>query len=235
MTWNDSFTILGFQIDSKLQNLNINFKLVRDKIKKIISIWKPYNLSLRGRITISKVKLVSQITYIATVLDTHNTLLDEIQELINNFVMGIKAENKHWISKDLLYTPTSKGGFGLIRLNDFTKAIKCSWVKRYCIDKLDDHWADKLDTILNLTPDTRYQITQYGPERFNSIINQQIPALSSIFSAYKSLKQNFPTAPETLDNSWLCQPVFYNLNFTMKMPNTTKSTFLKPTFYDLPG
>ena len=63
MTWNDSFTILGFQIDSKLQNLNINFRLVKDKIKKIISTWKPYNLSLRGRITISKLKLVSQITY----------------------------------------------------------------------------------------------------------------------------------------------------------------------------
>ena len=139
MTWCDSFKILGFNIDSKLANLEINFKLVKDKIRNIISKWKPYNLSLRGRITIAKVKLFSQITYISTVLDIPNTLLDEIQELINNFVMGIKSENKHWISKDLLYTPSSKGGFGIIRLHDFTKAIKCSWVKRYCTDMLDDH------------------------------------------------------------------------------------------------
>ena len=112
--------------DSKLEKLDTNFQLVKNKIKNIISTWKPYNLSLRGRITIAKVKLVSQITYIATVLDINYTLLDEIQELINNFVMGIKAENKHWISKDLLYTPTSKGGFGIIRIHDFVKAIKCS-------------------------------------------------------------------------------------------------------------
>ena len=89
MQWNDSFTILGFHVDSKLQKLDINFQLVKNKIKNIISTWKPYNLSLRGRITIAKVKLVSQITYIATVLDINYTFLDEIQELINNFVMGI--------------------------------------------------------------------------------------------------------------------------------------------------
>ena len=101
--------------------------------------------------------------------------------------MGINAEKKHWISKDLLYTPTSQGGFGIIHLHNFTKAIKCSWVKRYCIDKLDDHWADILDTFLKLTPDTRHTITLFGPERFNAIINEHIPCLSNIFSAYKTL------------------------------------------------
>ena len=89
-------------------------------------------------------------------------------ELINNFVMGIKAENRNWISKDLLYTPTSKGGFGIIRLHDFTKAIKCSWVKRYCIDKLmtigqifSTHFS-----ISHLTPGTQSQ---------NSALNVSIP------------------------------------------------------------
>ena len=153
MEWHDSFTILGFHIDSKLRNLDLNFKLVKERIKNIISLWRQYNLSLRGRITIAKVKLVSQLTYISTVLDPNHTLLDEIQELINNFVMGHKAQNKHWISKDLLYTSTCQGGFGIIQLHNFTKAIKCSWVKRYCIDKLDDHWADKLDSFFNITPD----------------------------------------------------------------------------------
>ena len=224
MEWHDSFTILGFHIDSKLRNLDLNFKLVKERIKNIISLWRQYNLSLRGRSTIAKVKLVSQLTYISTVLDPNHTLLDEIQELINNFVMGHKAQNKHWISKDLLYTSTCKGGFGIIQLHNFTKAIKCSWVKRYCINKLDDHWADKLDSFFNITPDTRHTITKFGPERFNPIINEHIPGLSSIFAAYKTLKQHFPTGPETLDNSWLCQPLFYNLNFTRKMPNSSKTT-----------
>ena len=154
--------------------------------------------------------------------------------MINSFVMGIKPGGKHWMSKDFLYTPTNMGGLGIIRLEDFTKAIKCSWVKRYCIDKLDDHWADLLDTHFNITPSKRHTILDFGPEKLNKIINLKIPGLSSIFSAYKSLKSNFPTCPSTLDNSWLCQPLFYNNNFTRKVPNSKKDTFLTPTFYGLP-
>ena len=93
-----------------MKNLEINFKKVKDKIQNQITLWKPYNLSLKGRITIAKVKLISQLTYISTVLDINHTILNEIQEMINSFVMGIKRGGKHWISKDLLYTPTLKGG-----------------------------------------------------------------------------------------------------------------------------
>ena len=233
MTWDDTFTILGFTIDNTLKHLDSNFTKIKQKIQNLITLWKPYNLSLRGRITITKVKLVSQLTFVSTVLDTNHSIINEIQELINNFVMGIKPGGKHWISKDIIYTPTKLGGLGVIFLEDFIKAIKCSWVKRYCIDMLDDHWADILDSILNLTPETRHTILKYGPERFNKIINMEIPGLSSILSSYKSLKQQFPTCPSTQDNSWLFQPVFFNTNFTRKYPNSKKTTFLTPTFYGL--
>ena len=158
MEWDNTFTILGFTIDSKLKKLSLNFQKIRDKIKGLIKTWKPYHLSLRGRINIAKTKLVSQITYVSTVLDIDNTIMLEIQDMINSFVMDIKPGGRHWISKELLYESTQKGGFGIINLTDFTKAIKCSWVKRYCIDKLDDHWADLLDTFFNLTPDTSHAL-----------------------------------------------------------------------------
>ena len=141
--------------------------------------------------------------------------------------MDIKPGGRHWITKKLLYESTQRGGFGIINLTDFTKAIKCSWVKRYCVDKLDDHWADLLDTFFNLTPDTRHELLAYGPECFNVIIKKIIPGLSSIFEAYKAVKTNFPTQPDTLDNSWLCQNVFYNSNFTRKQPTCKKINILK--------
>ena len=111
MVWDDTFTILGFEIDNKLEKLDTNFTKVKDRIKALIRKWKPYHLSLRGRITIAKTKLVSQITYISTVLNPSTTIIAELQSLINNFVMGIESNNKHWISKDIIYTHTSKGGF----------------------------------------------------------------------------------------------------------------------------
>ena len=204
MVWDDTFTILGFTLDSKLQKLDINLKKVKDKIEGQIKSWTPYHLSLRGRITIAKTKLTPQLTYVATVLDIDTKIIDTIQDMINSFVLDIKPGGRHWISKDLLYEPTKKGGFGIIKLADFTRAIKCSWIKRYCVDQLDDHWADLLDKHFSLTPNTRKNILTYGPERFNDIIKKNHPGISSIFAAYKAVKANFPTTPDTLDNSWLC-------------------------------
>ena len=68
MEWTNTFTILGFDIDSKLERLDKNNDRILDKIISIIKKWKPYNLSLRGRLTIAKTMLISQITYISTVL-----------------------------------------------------------------------------------------------------------------------------------------------------------------------
>ena len=154
--------------------------------------------------------------------------------MINAFVLDIKPGGRHWISKALLYEPTKNGGFGLINLHHFTNAIKCSWIKRYCIDNLDDHWADLLDKHFNITPETRKSILTYGPERFNKLIKLNIPGLSSIFAAYKAMKSNFPTQPDSFDNSWLCQNVFFNQTFNRKLPKGKKETFLTPTFYGIP-
>ena len=68
----------------------------------------------------------------------------------------------------------------------------------------------------------------------NSLIKMKVPGISSIFSAFKNVKQNFPTPPESMDNSWLCQNVFYNLKFTRKQPNNKTEVCLKPTFYGIP-
>ena len=123
----------------------------------------------------------------------------------------------------------------MIRLESFVKAIKVSWIKRYSMDKIDDNWADMIDTFLHLTPDTRHTIHKFGPERFNKIIKADIPVISSLFSAYKTFKYNFPTNPSTMDNSWLNQCIFYNQNITRKQPNSKqKQIYLTPTFYGIP-
>ena len=122
----------------------------------------------------------------------------------------------------------------MIRLNDFYDAIKVSWIRCYAIDMIDDHWAEMIDTHYALTPDTRYQILEYGPLKFNKIIKADIPFISSLYKSYNVLKMNFLTHPNTHDNSWLHQNVFYNNNFSKKYPNNNKTTLLTPTFFDIP-
>ena len=140
MEWTNTFTILGFEVDNKLAHLTLNFQKIKDKIKSIISKWKPYHLSLKGRITIAKTKLCSQLTYIATVLDTNDTIINDIQKQINNYINNTKPNGRNWINNEMLYIPTERGGLGMIRLTNFCDAIKVSWVRRYAIDKINDHW-----------------------------------------------------------------------------------------------
>ena len=59
MVWEDTFTILGFEMDNKLEKLDKNYQKIKDKLKSIIAKWRPYHLSLRGRITIAKTKLLA--------------------------------------------------------------------------------------------------------------------------------------------------------------------------------
>ena len=129
MKWSSSFTILGFEIDNNLKNLQHNFDIIHDKIKAIIRNWTPYQLSLRGRLTIAKTCLVSQLTYISTVLSPTEKKLDTIQQTINNFVQGISIEKKNWINTNQMYAPTKQGGLGMVKLEDFTQAIKVSWIR----------------------------------------------------------------------------------------------------------
>ena len=121
----------------------------------------------------------------------------------------------------------------MIDIHEFVTSIKCSWIKRYTLGRLDDHWTDMLDIIFNLTMDTRLTLLTYGPERFNNIIKLNLPGISSLFSSYKTLKFLLPSDPSCMDNTWLTQPIFFNLNFTRAVPNSKKLACLKPTFYGI--
>ena len=221
LKWQDNFTILGFDIDSKLLKLDANFDKAHKKVNGIISKWQGYKLSLDGRITITKSLLLSQYTYIASVLDMPVKMFEKIQSNLNAFIFTNKVnkvENNFqpWVNKDVLYREKSEGGFGMIRVDHFFQALKCSWIKRYVVNAVDDHWGDMLDLHLKLTPDTREDLLLWGAEKLNSIISKKIPCISSFLASYKILKENFPTAIECMDNRWLTQPVFYNHNISMK-------------------
>ena len=73
-----------------------------------------------------------------------------------------------------------------------SSTIKCSWIRRYCIDGHDNHWADRIDNHFTLTKETRLTLMNFGPEKFNTIIKAQIPVISSMFTRYKLYQKPIP-------------------------------------------
>merc|ERR1711936_763953 len=133
LTWDDNFTILGVDIDNRLKCLDDNFARINKKVRGIISRWTGYNLSFHGKITVCKTLMLSQYTYVGGILDCIKTNHMEEKENL-------------WVDTKSLCNDKDKGGFGCINIKDFFTGLKLSWLKRYAIQQIDDHWCDILDT-----------------------------------------------------------------------------------------
>jgi hypothetical protein len=216
LTWKPEFTILGFTIDNKLAKLDTNFTTCNEKVKTLITKWRSYNLSINGRITIAKSILLPQYTYIGSVLDkiSANRYIS-IQKTLDHFVLHNSylepnKTNKQWVKNDILYAEKCKGGYGQIQVRDFFTSIKCSWLKRYATDRINDHWCDILDLNFGLTPQSRTSIYKWGADKFEKVINLKLPCISEFVDSFRKFSIEFPNEPNTKDNRWLEQPFFHN-------------------------
>ena len=238
LVWAEEFTILGFTIDNRLKKLHKNYDKAYSRVTDIINRWKSYHLSLQGRITIAKVMLIPQYTYIGSVLDTlEQNHYEKIQAQINAYIihndtLQTKDTRHNWISSSVLYSPKNKGGLGMIRITDFLDSLKISWIRRYTIQQINDHWCDILDIRLGLTPDTRKNLLNWGPYKLDKAIAKGIPSLSQFLAALKRMQQNFVTDPGAGDNRWLKQPIYYSNNITVRKFGQDH-TYLEPKDYGM--
>ena len=72
-----------------------------------------YRLSLKVQITIAKMFLLPQFTYVASVLDPSASTYDTINRILRSFVntgSTLTLSKGKWIHHDILYVPKTEGG-----------------------------------------------------------------------------------------------------------------------------
>jgi hypothetical protein len=114
-----------------------NFAKISNAIKKEINFWLRFNLSLPGRIAISKSMLYSQLNYLGSFLPLTDIYVTEWSNLIENYVLGPLN-----IAKTRRYLCRTEGGLGLFDIKSYLSGQKCNWVKR--AKNLDDNWKLRL-------------------------------------------------------------------------------------------
>jgi hypothetical protein len=134
---------LGLTINNTASNLNRYFDTKIGKVRSLIGKWGSYNLSLTGRIAISKTMLVSQIGYIGCIITPSCQQMKTLQDLIDSYVTQGTV-----VARDRLYIKPEEGGLGLINLTDYVTALQCSWVK-CCAVKINDSWRCRLASACN--------------------------------------------------------------------------------------
>lgn len=181
------------------------------------SNWSKYSLNIRGKITVAKSILIPQYTYIASVLDPPDDEYNHINNLIRNFINNGSVDNdKIWLKSEILFTPTSQGGLGMFDAETFFNSLKISWVKRFCIDLIDDNWCDIVDKELNTNKLNRSNLAKWGSEKFSAIINLNLPCISSFFKQWVKFKNLFHKRDPTTHNHLINSPLFYNPLFKSK-------------------
>jgi hypothetical protein len=119
----NSIKLLGFELTCNGIDANLYADSLLEKMRRIVLFWQRYRLSLQGRINVFKTLLLAQISYGGCILDLGIEKINELQALCNNFVLGTLS-----VSRDRLYSDTSSGGIGLIKIEDFLVAQQAMWV-----------------------------------------------------------------------------------------------------------
>ena len=104
----DNITILGMNIKADLSNLLDCHNLAIEKIRKIIAFWQRFNLSLLGRIGITKNLLLPQINYLGCIITPDMAQFKTLSGMIEKFVVG-----RLNIAKNRLYLPINLSGLGI--------------------------------------------------------------------------------------------------------------------------
>ncbi len=205
-------TILGLTFGGT-GNLGCNFEKIKEKIIKQINFWKPFNLSLPGRINIAKTMLYSQINYIGCFLPIPKEYLDAYDQLITKYVKGPLN-----IARKRLYLKPEDGGLGLFEITDFLDAQRCAWIKRST--NLDEHWKVNL------------YIKNFG-NVFNSkaknVDNTELPILHGICSSYEKVSNCFTKSHENFRNTY----IFENNSITLNLESrqiVSRSLFTRDFF-----
>jgi hypothetical protein len=216
-TVSNSVKLLGMTINNDLDNFDNIFLDIGEKILNIILFWNRFRLSLCGRIAILKTLLIPQINYLGCFLTPDRTIIDGLQDLLDDFALGNIP-----CAKSRRYLPPEKGGLGLIHIGTFLMAQKCSWIKRAHANTIDN-WRLTLKLLspgFNIANVRLFDINkQENPILFNLVEGYQV-----FTRCYDQIGMN-----HTKSNIF-CNPIFVRSKYD---GNLIDRYFFGKTFFDL--
>jgi Reverse transcriptase (RNA-dependent DNA polymerase) len=192
----DSLKILGMMVSNEKELLlNAAADQITKKINNQVTKWSRFNLSLPGRIRITKTMLLSQINYLGCFLDFPQHYLKRWETIIFSFAAGNLR-----ISKERVFLPCEKGGLGLPVVDDFIAAQKCSWILR----------ASK-----NNNAEWRELIRSCTTNSYLNLDLNKLRIFDGIFSSFGAAMKCFRKGFVSSNNNYLKVPVFSDELFTV--------------------
>ena len=99
-------------------------------------MWLQRDLSIFGRILLTKAEGISRLVYPALSLYVQDSTSKEINNILTNFAW---KNRHHYLKKDILSGPRKEGGFDLLNIFDLNNTFKIKWIKE-CLRASDSIW-----------------------------------------------------------------------------------------------
>ena len=115
----------GYDSD-KVEDLNFNPILV--KMARRFNDWKGRNLSLLGKVLVSKAQGISQLVYIATMIMVPDWVIKQATSLVYKFIWG--GPDK--ITRQLACKNYDQGGIRAPNIALLVDALHGTWIARFC-------------------------------------------------------------------------------------------------------
>jgi hypothetical protein len=127
--WSDAhFKTLGIKFTfDELETCKMNYDLKLLKMSNLLRLWKMRDLTLIGRITVTRSLALSQLTYLVTSVHTPQDYTAQVQSVINQFIW---KNGSHKVKFDIMSLPISEGGLKYPNFDLYSETLKLSFVKR---------------------------------------------------------------------------------------------------------
>ncbi len=120
---------LGIKICKVQKEINnLNFTPIIKKIKQKLNSCLMRDLSLKGRILLSKAEGLSRLVYTAFALDVLQSVIKEVDTFLFKFIW---KNRPHYLKKTVLCNPIEDGGLNVIDFNTANCVFKNKWIKNY--------------------------------------------------------------------------------------------------------
>lgn len=126
---NNLVTYLGIKIghNQKLMTES-NISLLHNSINKKFDSWLARDLSMYGRVLLSKAEGLSRAAYLFSSIEIPKLQCANLDKLLYNFIWRKKP---HKIRKNILTNKIEEGGLSVIDFSLFNEILKINWIKRF--------------------------------------------------------------------------------------------------------
>ena len=125
---NNNIKILGvtFSPSIPIEKNDCNWTDKMSSVERCIRAWKMRGLSMIGRNIIVKTLLASKFSYIASVINMPDDVLNKLNKMFVSFIWG-RAEA---VKRNTVIADFDKGGINMFNIKLYFDSLKISWVKK---------------------------------------------------------------------------------------------------------